>query len=444
MKTIRSFSSHLVLQVLLLILSCVALSFCLVHSWWYGLYLIPVIACQCYYLVALNKKMLNEFYQLVETIRYRDFSRNFNAKKAPPYIREIRTAANEVCETVSTINREKELQYQYLHTIIEIVDTGILSYQKQSGEIVWMNEALKNLLNIPFLKNVHAMQKREPALYKHLQNVGNGKSILLSRSNEYNQSKIFVTSSTFVIQDIEYRLLAFHDVNKVVDEAESKAWQRLLNVMTHEIMNSIAPISSLAGILKNAMISIKENPENNSIEDIELGIDTIVRRSKGLLTFAETYRNLNKITGLNITHFYINELFEHIFQLMQPSLTQKNIELEIILNDPLMTIDADISLLEQALINLILNAIEAVKDTTEPLIMLAAEFNKDHTEIKVTDNGSGIPDNIADKIFIPFFTTRKNGNGIGLSLCKQIMMLHNGKIRMTTAVGKGTCFTISL
>jgi nitrogen fixation/metabolism regulation signal transduction histidine kinase len=356
---------------------------------------------------------------------------------------EIHAAFNEVCENISNINREKEINYQYLHTIIELVDTGILSYQIQSGEVVWMNQALKILLNIPYLKNFHALRQRVPGMYESLQNMSAGKSSLLLLPGEYDQGKVQVTSSIFIKQGVEYRLLAFHDVNKVLDEAESKAWQRLLNVMTHEIMNSIAPISSLAGTLKNFMNRIKEDGKGNHIEDLGLGIDTIVRRSKGLLTFAETYRNLNKITRLNITNFHVGELFEHIIQLMQPSLTLKNIEMEIILKDPLLTIDADISLIEQTLINLILNAIEAVKDASEPRIVLMASLNKEHPEIKVTDNGTGIPYDITDKIFVPFFSTRKNGNGIGLSLCKQIMMLHNGKIRMNTLEGKGTCFTLS-
>jgi len=260
----------------------------------------------------LNKKILKEFHQLVETIRYRDFSRHFNTQTGPSYLREIHAASNEICENISTINKEKEINYQYLHTIIELVDTGILSYQIKSGEVVWINQALKILLNIPHLRNFYALQKRVPELYKILQNVNTGKSSLLLLPGEHNQNKVLVTSSVFVKQAVEYKLLAFHDVNKVLDEAESKAWQRLLNVMTHEIMNSIAPISSLAGTMKKFMDKIRKDPKDNNIQDLELGIDTIVRRSKGLLTFAETYRNLNKITKLNITNFHVGELFEHI------------------------------------------------------------------------------------------------------------------------------------
>jgi len=254
-----------------------------------------------------------------------------------------------------------------------------------------------------------------------------------------------VAAGTFTMQEVSYRLLAFQNVNEALDEAESQAWQRLLNVMTHELMNSVAPVTSLAGTLKNLLARMKDktvDPEN-IVEDLELGIDTIMRRSKGLLSFAETYRNLSKITELNISKVQVSNLFEHISQLMLPLLSQKNIELEVILMDPLMSIDADASLAEQIMINLILNAVEAVKGKPQPHIILSAALNTDKRPIiKVTDNGIGITDEVMDKIFIPFFSTRKNGNGIGLSLCKQIMILHRGNIQVQSVEGEGTCFSL--
>jgi two-component system, NtrC family, nitrogen regulation sensor histidine kinase NtrY len=211
--------------------------------------------------------------------------------------------------------------------------------------------------------------------------------------------------------------------------------------MTHEIMNSIAPISSLAETLKNRLNS----RDNTTFEDLELGIDTIKRRSEGLLKFAQTYRNLNKITTLNRQKVYIRELFANLNQLMQPTFEQKDIELDIILRETDLSIQADSSLIEQVLINLIVNAIEAVKDQSEPKIVLSAEhgYNK-KVLIKVADNGPGIPEEVLEKIFIPFFSTKKSGSGIGLSLCKQIVMLHKGTLQVQSIEGRGTVFIISL
>ena len=215
--------------------------------------------------------------------------------------------------------------------------------------------------------------------------------------------------------------------------------------MTHEIMNSVAPISSLADTLKNRLQNSVSHISNKSaaVHDLELGIDTIKRRSEGLLKFAETYRNLNKITTLNLKTVYVRDLFEGLHQLMDPTLAQKNIELDIILKDTDLSLQVDTSLVEQVLINLVVNAIEAVKDNPQPRIILSASQGEHRrVSIRVSDNGAGMTEEIMDKIFIPFFSTKKNGSGIGLSLCKQIMMLHKGNIHVQSKVGEGTFFNL--
>ena len=437
--------NRLFLQTILLILTISVLSFCIVSQWWYGLLLLPVIFYQCNLLISTNKKILSEFQELVETVRYRDFSRRFNNRRCPLYIRKMHQGFNEICDVITTVNREKEIQYQYLQKIIELVDTGILSYRFDTGDVLWMNRSLKDLLDIPTLKNINALQQRNEPLFESLQSLDNERSTVISVTSDNVRYKLLVAAGSFIMQDVQYRLLAFQNVDDALDEAESQAWQRLLNVMTHELMNSVAPVASLAETLKNLLIMMKDKTVDpkSIVEDIELGVDTIMRRSKGLLSFAETYRNLSRITELNISNVQVSSLFEHISQLMLPSLSQKNIELEVILKDPLMDINVDVSLVEQLMINLILNAVEAVKGKPQPHIILSAALNTDKRPIiKVTDNGIGITDEVMDKIFIPFFSTRKNGNGIGLSLCKQIMILHRGNIQVQSVEGEGTCFSL--
>ena len=445
MRFFRNFTFRIVVLVLLLTITISTLAWCVSTEFWYGLILLPLIMYQCWRLIFINKKIISEFQDLVETIRYRDFSRRFYNRSAPYYIQLMHDGSNEICDVITAINREKEMQYQYLQKIIELVDTGILSYRMDTGEVLWINRALKDLLDIPTLKNFHMLQRRNEPLFERLQSLGNERSIVIPIMKDNLRSKALVAAGTFTMQDVQYRLLAFQNVNEALDEAESKAWQRLLNVMTHELMNSVAPVASLAGTLKNLLEKMKDKTvsADDFVEDIELGVDTIMRRSEGLLSFAETYRNLSKITELNISKMQVSSLFEHISQLMLPSLTQKNIDLEVILKDPLMAIDADSSLVEQVMINLILNAVEAVKGQPEPRIILSAALNDGKRPIiKVIDNGIGIPDEVMDKIFIPFFSTRKNGNGIGLSLCKQIMMLHQGNIQVQSVEGEGTCFSL--
>ncbi|HRG38852.1 MAG TPA: HAMP domain-containing sensor histidine kinase, partial [Bacteroidia bacterium] len=204
------------------------------------------------------------------------------------------------------------------------------------------------------------------------------------------------------------------------------------------------PISSLADTIKNRLSSIENETDYiHSKEDLNLGIETIKRRSEGLLIFAEKYRNLTKISKPILKKIYARDLFENIYALMQQSLEQKNIELDIILKDPNIQLDVDSNLVEQVLINLVLNSIEAVKEKQAPKIMLSAYVLDDEKPIiEITDNGIGIPEENMENIFIPFFSTRKNGNGIGLTLCKQIMILHQGSIQVRSKVDMGTSFAL--
>jgi signal transduction histidine kinase len=241
-----------------------------------------------------------------------------------------------------------------------------------------------------------------------------------------------------------FKLIAFQNIHVALDENETLAWKKLLSVMTHEIVNSVAPISSLAETMKNRLNNRKpgEKQDDALFNDLELGIETIERRSKGLQKFAETYRALNKIATPDLQKVYLRDIFENIYRLMQPTFDHKGIQFEMILKETSLYIEVDMHLIEQVLINLIVNAIEAVKESPQPTIRMYAYSNTREKAIRITDNGSGMPEEILEKIFIPFFTTRKNGSGIGLSLCKQIMLLHQGKINARSRVGEGTAMTL--
>jgi nitrogen fixation/metabolism regulation signal transduction histidine kinase len=441
---INTFQWRILFRVLLLFISLSAASFFLVSQWHLALALsAPLIIYQVYEFIQFQKKTHEELNQFVEAIHYRDFSRYFDVKHAPSDLQGLRKGFNEINSTFKLISKEKETQYQYLQKILELVDTGILSYEVESGEVVWMNESLKNMLQLPYLKTIQSLQRRDKNLYEDVFNLKPGENKIAMVHLEKATFKAVLSATAFQTDGKQYKLVAFQNVNEALDETESKAWQKLLSVMTHEIMNSIAPISSLADTLKNRLQeSVAGGNGMVATEDLELGIETIKRRSEGLLRFAQTYRNLNKITTLNIKKLYGREIFANLHQLMQPTLAQKNIELEIILKDPDWSVNADQSLVEQVMINLIVNAIEAVKEVENPHIILSADIINRKQVIRVADNGSGIKEEYLDKVFIPFFSTRKTGSGIGLSLCKQIMMLHKGNILVQSVEGKGTVFTL--
>ncbi len=429
-------------RVVLLLVTITSAAFLIVYRQYIYLFIVlPIIVYQVIEFYRFHRKAYEELNQFVESIHYRDFSRNFDVKHAPVELQPLRKGFNEINSTFKIISKEKETQYQYLQKILELVDTGILSYQIASGDVVWMNESLKKMLQLPYLKTIHSLSRRDAELYQSISKLKPGDNTIATAHLESSSFKIILSATTFQTDGEKFKLVAFQNVDEALDETEAKAWQKLLSVMTHEIMNSIAPISSLADTLRSRLKeSIGDlNNDSGSVDDLELGIDTIKRRSEGLLKFAETYRNLNKITTLNLKKIYVRDLFESLNQLMQPTLDQKNIDLQIVLKETNLILEADTSLIEQVLINLVVNAIEAVKDKDNAKIVLSANIDpKQRVIIKVADNGSGMTPEMLDKVFVPFFTTKKTGSGIGLSLCKQIMMLHKGNIQVYSEEGKGT------
>ena len=405
---------------------------------------IPIIIFQLVDFYNFHRKAQNEVEQFVESIHYRDFSRHFDVKEAPVEVQSLRQGFNEINSTFKMISRERETQYQYLQKILELVNTGILSYEHKSGDISWMNESFKSMLGIPYLKTIHSLERRDAGLYQEVLNLRPGESKVVSIIKENSTFKVLMAVTAFQTDGKIYKLIAFQNVNEALDETEAKAWKKLLSVMTHEIMNSVAPIASLAETLSHrlqASAALLEG-QPGALEDLQIGVGTIRRRSEGLLKFAETYRSLNKITTLNLTKVYVRDFFENLHVLMEPTFEQKNIEMEIILKDPDLSLEADTSLIEQVLINLVVNAVEAVKESPEPRITLSGTTYNGRPLIKVADNGTGMSPEVMDNIFIPFFSTKKTGSGIGLSLCKQIMLLHKGNIQVQSIEGEGSAFLL--
>ena len=437
----------LVRVIFLFLVLCVAAFTVIKGQFIYLIILVPLVAWQMADFYRFFRKTQDELEQFVESIHYRDFSRHFDVSHAPVELKTMRKGFNDINSTFKVISREKETQYLYLQKILELVETGILSYEMDSGNVVWMNDSLKKILGIPYLKTLNSLEKRDVYLFKEINLLQPGAGKIISISKDNGIVKVLASATAFQTDNKTYKLAAFQNVNEALDETEAKAWQKLLSVMTHEIMNSVAPISSLADTmldrLQKATEFMREQPA--AVEDLELGIETIRRRSEGLLKFAETYRNLNKIVAPTLKKVYLRDMFENLHQLMLPTLQQKNVELEIILQNPDLSYELDSTLMEQVLINLLVNGIEAVKDKANPRIQLAAfAVGNNKINIKVADNGCGIPASLMDRIFIPFFSTRKNGSGIGLSLCQQILLLHKGSIQVQSVENEGSAFTLHL
>src|SRR5215218_200229 len=245
--TFKNFESRIIIRVLLLLVVLSLAAYLMVQKQFLYLALLsPVIFYQVVDFIRFQKKTQEELNQFVESIHYRDFSRYFDVKHAPAELQPLRKGFNEINTTFKVISKEKETQYHYLQKILELVDTGILSYETESGTVVWMNESLKKLLSLPYLKTIHSLAKRDLSLHDELVALQPGNGKIATVHLEKTTFKVLLSATAFQTDGKKFKLVAFQNVNEALDETESKAWQKLLSVMTHEIMNSVAPISSLA------------------------------------------------------------------------------------------------------------------------------------------------------------------------------------------------------
>ena len=444
MLRFNRYEISLTIRVVLLLASITAAAFCIVMAKYSLLvFAILVLVFQIFNFVQFINKTNIELTQFIEAVRYRDFSLQFTEKNAPVSVRQLRRAFNQINATFKQLSSEREEQYQYLQKILELVDTGILSYN-QAGEVGWINESFKRMMNVPYLRTISSLEKRDSVVYQAIMNLENGDNQLV----KINQKQVLLAKTTFLNENIETNLIAFQNVNEAIEDTEAQAYQKLLRVMTHEIMNSVAPIASLAETMEKAVARRRGEKEkrgkgDDDFDDISLGISTIRKRSENLLKFADTYRQLAKVSITSFSEFFVHDLFEGVEILLESQIEQKNIEFDVVIKDFELTIEGDMVLIEQVLINLIINAIDAVKNQESPRITLATYRGQDERPvIEVRDNGVGMSPDLMDKIFVPFFTSKANGSGIGLSLSKQIMTLHKGTISVQSEEGAGTVFRL--
>ncbi len=380
-----------------------------------------------------------------EAVKYRDFSRWFPEDRGPKDIRFLYTGFNEINRTIKEINTKNQAQYVYLQKILEMVDIGIIAYNIETGDVLWSNDSFGEILDVPSFKNIRFVESRRPELFTTIFETYHREPDSISIALRNESLKILISDTVFQVEDEAFKLVVIQNIDDTLNKNESESWKKLLSVMTHEIMNSIAPISSLADTLHQNLQMALEKPEKSQLdlEDLNAGVKTIKNRSEGLLQFAKTYRSLNKVTHLNLERVRVSELFSNIQLLMEPSITAKNIAVAFHVATPKLELDIDIHLIEQVLINLLLNAVDACKEIENAKIKIEASQNTNRDIIiRVFDNGSGIPKDILENVFVPFFTSKATGSGIGLSLCKQIMLLHKGKIIVKSIEGEGSVFSL--
>lgn len=354
----------------------------------------------------------------------------------------------KIINKLKTSDADKDAKYQYLKTIVQHVGIGIITFNK-AGEVQIINTAAKRLFRITHINNIRELKKISESLVNSIEMLKTGGRDLIKIINNEETVQLAVFAIELTLKDEEFKLVSVQNIQSELEENEMEAWQKLVRVLTHEIMNSVTPISSLANTLEEDIKyridgdGKEQKLTNEDLEDLHLAIKTILKRSEGLVRFVTDFRSLTHIPKTKFAEVAISDLFEHIEMLMKHELDQNQIDYKRSIMPPDLKIKIDQELIEQVLINLIKNAIQALKEEPDRNIILSA-FLKDnkHIIISVKDNGPGIDEEAQSKIFIPFYTTKKSGSGIGLSLSKQIMRQHLGTISVKSMLNEGTEFVL--
>lgn len=392
--------------------------------------------------VSQTNRKLTRF---LESVKYSDFISGFTAdNKLGRSFKDLNIAFNEVLEAFRKARSEKEEHWQYLNTVVQQVRTGILSYDPE-GNVQLINANAKRFIGVQNLQNMEDLLEINPKLYKAIFDVAPGKSNLYKARNELH---LTIQATELRIRGSTVKLITLQNIQPELQRQELDAWQNLTRVLRHEIMNSITPISSLTSTLrevlqydlihKNGHYELKEE----GAEDLKEGLSTIENRSKGLIKFIDAYREYTSLPQPSITTVRLKDMIDKVAQFMKPELKKNNIQFEHSCASEYLTIQADQEMIEQVLINLIKNGIEAVEETENPTIRLVGKYDEMAVKIEVMDNGPGIIREALESIFVPFYTTKKTGSGIGLSLSRQIMQLHHGTLTVDSEPGVRTVFTL--
>jgi len=447
----RRFRIQVVLRLLLLTLSFFLLFYLLDKTRYNvtAVILTAVILIQLIFLIRYVERTNRKLTQFLQSIKYSDFSSSFSDQGLGKSFEDLNRSFMEVIEKFKKYRAEKEEHFNYLQTVVQHVNIGIIAYSRD-GKVDLFNNSVKRLLKVRHIRLISDLEKVKKGLPETLLNLKAGEQTLIRLSIKDELLQISTYATEFRMRGEDYILVTLQDISSELDEKEIESWQKLIRVLTHEISNSITPISSLAATVREMLLDEDKDElllkalDKEDLEGVQGAMDTIQKRSQGLLNFVEVYRNLTRIPKPNFRYFKVSEIFERSQQLLKSRMNELGISCSNKVFPPDLMVTADPDLIDQVMINIILNAMDAVKgrDNAE-ISILTTVNNNNRVVIDIKDNGVGIKPDILDKIFMPFFTSKKHGSGIGLSLSRQIMHLHKGSVSVKSQPGEGSVFTLT-
>jgi nitrogen fixation/metabolism regulation signal transduction histidine kinase len=411
-----------------------------------ALALLAAIGFQVSQLVKVVERPTQDVSSFLDAIKFDDLSSSFKTESPDPSVQKLHREMNEALGKLRQSRKEKDSEYQFFKNIVQHVGIGILTF-KRDETIQIINNAAKRLLHIDKADRLHDLRDVSEDMVEAFLKLKTGGRELVRVKNGDETIQLSIYAIELTLRGEEVKLISMSNIQSELEEKEMEAWQNLVRVLTHEIMNSVTPISSLAGVveeeLHRKLLANELNMEKEEAEDMHLSIQTISRRSEGLIKFVKEFRSLTHIPKPKLAEVCIRPLLDELAMLHKKELADNNITISISVEPDTLCIQADKTLVEQVLINLIKNAIQAFGEKQDKKIVLSSYVNENGGVIvSVKDNGTGIEPEALEKIFIPFFSTKKTGSGIGLSLSKQIMRQHEGNIAVKSVLGEGTEFLL--
>lgn len=413
-----------------------------IHLFIIVLLLISIIGILLFrYINSTNREVLFFF----KALENEDTSIQYKSKKRNRIIDELHEHLNSLNVCFTNIKKENELQEQYFKKIIENISGGLMIIS-QTGYINHINRNALDLLNIPELTHVKALRRINNQLPYKLLNLKNREKLEIEIRNKMKAIKkvIGIQSSEMLLGGEKVKIITLHDLSAEMERKEIDDWIRLIRILSHEIMNSLAPITSISTTLKELWTeksSVTDKFGTAIVHRTLKGLDAISEQSEGLTAFFESYRLLSRIPEPQIKEFDICHMFDKLQTLIEHDLKDSKVRAIFDCIDRDLSLKADEQMITNVLINLIRNAAQALESEEKGVIRVKAEKEKDTLTLSVKDNGPGIPDDIKKEIFMPFFTTRKKGSGVGLSYSRQVMNMHGGKIEFVSEPG-GTEFRL--
>ena len=391
------------------------------------------------YLNRTNRKIAFFF----DAVRNDDSTLNFPEKTGNKALNELNASLNKVNELIKKIKFELQEQEQYFKTILEHISIGIITYNER-GTIFLSNSAAKNLLQHEYLNHIDQILRIDKRLFATFRELRPGDNRLVNFNSKKGLVQLSLKSTLFKTATDNLQLVTIQDIKNEMDTKELESWIKLIRVLTHEIMNTVAPITSLSQTILEYFKNLDGNPPSEKIVGNTIkGLEVINERGTGLIGFVETYRKLTRIPPPEKKTIYLKQLLDNTITLIGIESVVKNISIVAEVIPSNLEISADKKQISQVLINLVKNSLEALRKSEKGKIKLTGEVNEyGRVQIAVIDNGPGIPDDLMDKIFIPFYTTKESGSGIGLSLSRQIMLLHGGSLKVVSKPGIQTVFTL--